>query len=211
MLNLVTFDINDRKLLEKSYEAIKHKEDLEIIIDEREKEKIFQQTINAVKIPTNATFSFQNLFKISLKNGPFFIAQCLMDFGYPIGTKGSQSHIHQYNFQLIGIADLNTDIGVTYLRMETWLDKFTSRFFDKDIDFSGAEKFNNKYHLISDKQKTVRSVFDKAFLNCIAKYDNVLLTTNNKEMYISFNDALTNNQSRIVEDIFSNCNLLIPG
>ena len=61
----------------------------EIIIDIKEKEQVFRQTIDNVKIPKNANFSFQNLFKIKVTNGHFYVAQCLVDFEFPIGTRGA--------------------------------------------------------------------------------------------------------------------------
>jgi hypothetical protein len=208
MLNLITFDGNNRNLLQGSYDAIKNKDRLEIIIEETEKQQIFQQIISAIKIPFDATFSFQNLFKLNLPGGHFYIAQCLFDFGYPLGTKGGRSNTHRYNLQVIGIANCTIDLGITYIRPETGLDKFTGRFFDKDIDLPNTEKFNDKYYMASDRPEFIRSIFNQSFVNCIGKYDDILLTTKNNEMFISFANDLANQQCRILEDIFSNCNFL---
>ena len=89
MLNLVSFDITDQNILDNSYKAFRNKENIEIIIDIKEKEQVFRQTIDNVKIPKNANFSFQNLFKIKVTNGHFYVAQCLVDFEFPIGTRGA--------------------------------------------------------------------------------------------------------------------------
>lgn len=204
MLNLVTFNISDRHLLENSYNAFKNKEEVEIVTESQEKEQIFRQTIDNVRRPNNANFSFQNLFKLKTMHGRFYVAQCLADFGYPIGTKGSQIFQQKYAFQLIGIANLKVDIGVTHLRPETKLDKILTRFFNSDIDFDGVEKFNDKYFLVSNKRTEVLKYFDKTFLNAIAKYNDILLTTNGKQMYISFDQELNINQTRIAQDIFTN-------
>ena len=208
MLDLITFDTDDKNLLQGSYDAIKHKDLLEIVIDEIEKQKVFQQTINTIKIPFSATFSFQNLFKFNLPKGQFYIAQCLFDFGYPLGTKGGRSNIRHYNFQVIGIANTSIDLGITYIKPETWIDKFTGRFFDKDIDLANTEKFNDKYYMASDSPEVIRNIFSKLFVNCIGKYDDILLTTKNNELYISFANDLANDQCRVIEDIFSNCDFL---
>jgi hypothetical protein len=204
MLNLVTFDISDRHLLENSYNAFKSKQDVEIITDIQEKEQIFRQTIENVNKPNNASFSFQNLFKLKVPNGCFYVAQCFADFGYPTGTKGSQTFRQKYSFHLIGIANLQVNLGVTHLRPETKLDKILTHFFNNDIDFDGVEKFNEKYNLVSDSRTEVVKYFDKAFLTTIAKYDDILLTTNGPQMYISFDQELNSNQTRIAQDIFTN-------
>jgi len=41
MLNLITFDTDDKNLLQGSYDAIWHKDLLEIIVDEKEKQQYF--------------------------------------------------------------------------------------------------------------------------------------------------------------------------
>jgi hypothetical protein len=204
MLNLVTLDISDRPLLENSYNALKNKGEVEIVTDSTEKEQIFRQTIENIKIPNNSSFAFQNLFKLKTKGGYFYIAQCLVNFGYPLGSKNSQAFEEKYNFQIIGIANITVDIGITYLRPETKLDKIVTRFFDIDIDFDGVEKFNDTYFLVSNKREEVLKYFDTNFLNTIAKYDDVLLTTNGKQIYLSFDGELNNNQTRSAQDIFTN-------
>ena len=61
MLKHITYDPDDIQLLENSYSAIRQKDCLEIVVDEIEHQKIFQQTVNSLTIPLNASFSFQNL------------------------------------------------------------------------------------------------------------------------------------------------------
>ncbi|CAN5509919.1 hypothetical protein BH11BAC5_BH11BAC5_00230 [soil metagenome] len=204
MLNLVSFDISDSHILEDSYNAFKNKEEVEIVSDTQEKEQIFRQTIENVRRPNNANFSFQNLFKLKNLSGHFYIAQCIADFGYPIGTKGSQTFQQKYSFQLVGIANLQIDLGITHLRPEKKLDKILTRFFYNDIDFDGVEKFNEKYFLVSNRRTEVLKYFDKKFLNTIAKYNDILLTTNGRQMFISFDQELNSNQTRIAQDIFTN-------
>jgi hypothetical protein len=204
MLNLVTFDIADRRLLEKSYDAIRNKELVEIITAESERRELFLQTVSTVKTPYNSQFSFQNVLKVKCANGYFYIAQCLVDFGYPRGPKGSQSFNHEYNFQIVGIANMKISLGVTHLRAETKIDKIVGRFFNDDINFVESDKFNGKYYLVSDNKPAVMKYFNEEFLNAIAKYDNILLTTNGTEMYISFDTDLQVDQSRIVQEILSN-------
>jgi len=84
-----------------------------------------------------------------------------IDFGYPVSSKGSQSSTHKYNFQVLGIANCTIDLGITYIRPETWLDKFTGRFFDRDIDLPNTEKFNEKYYMASDRPEFIRSIFNQ--------------------------------------------------
>jgi hypothetical protein len=204
MLNFVTYDISDQKLLERSFNAIKNKENLTIVQEESEKLRIFRQTINSLKIPSDCQFSFQNLVKISLKNGSFYIAQCLLDYGYPIGSKGSQTFTHKYYYGAIGIATLTVNLGLTDLRPETKVDKFWNRLFNADINFKDSEKFSEKYYLKSNNREAVIKYFDKSFLNTIGKYNNVLMSIKDEQMYISFENELENNQCRIIEQIFEN-------
>jgi hypothetical protein len=208
MIDFSSLDIDDGKLLGNSYEAIKQKDCLEIITG-TEKEKIFQQTINSIRTPAGTKdFTFQNLFKITLNHGHFYIAQVFIDFGNLLSTRGFPTSHYKHTFQLIGIANCKINLGITYFRPETKIDKFLDRFFHNDINFDESEKFNDKYYLVSNQKEIIQTAFDKTFLNTIAKYENLLLTTNNNEMYISFDTSLEDSQSKAVEDIFSNFKFL---
>ena len=79
-----------------------------------------------------------------------------------------------------------------------------TRFFNHDIDFERVEKFNEKYFLVSNSKTEVLKYFDTKFLDTIAKYNDILLTTNGRQMFISFDNELQNNQTRIAQEIFSN-------
>lgn len=202
-LNFSTYDEDDAAIIQGSYNSIRQKDCLEIVVDEIEKKKIFDQTLNYIRIPDSGSISFQNLFKLSFPLGHFYIAQCLLDFGYPVSGKLMQSFVHKYNFQIIGIASLSIDLGNTSLRTETKIDKIVGRFFGDDIDFSHSEKFSDKYYLVSDKRDEVNKAFDKDFLTRISKYNNILLTCKGNNMFISFANGFKTNQSGIVEDILS--------
>ena len=58
MLNLVTYDISDRTLLEKSFDNLREKNKVEIIMASSEKDKVFRQTVDNVKNPNNPNFRF---------------------------------------------------------------------------------------------------------------------------------------------------------
>lgn len=209
MLNLTGFNIEDSLLLNASYESIKSKESLELITDDAYKQKIFQQTIRAIKIPPQTKyFKFQNLFRITLHVGEYYIAQCLFDFGYPLSQKGFQTSEHKYSFQLIGIANIKIDLGITHLSPENRINKFITHFFHPNIAL-GTEKFNSKYSIQSNRTDNVKAAFDEDFLKTIEKYDDILLTTNNYEMYISFINGLSDYQTSALEEIFSSFKFLI--
>lgn len=203
MLKFITSDPEDTNLLEGSYNAIQQKEGFQIVVDEEEKSKIFRQTANTISISANATFSFINLFKIDNISFSYYIAQCMIDFGYPL-----KSSTWKYDFQAIGIARSNVDLGKTLLRPETKTDKLIGRFFDSDIDFEQTKLFSDKYYLVSNKRDVLKKVLDTDFLNTIAKYDNVLLTTRGYELYITFTTELKVGHTRIIDDILSACRLL---
>ena len=185
MLNLNGCDQEDIKLLKNSFASIRQKGNLTIVSEETERHRLLLQILDALTIPNHSTFSFQNLLKLTVQNGQFYIAQCFVDFGYPESRRSGVSWAHKYHFQLIGIANLRVDLGRTHLRPETQVDNFVGRFFDKDIDFNNCDIFNANYYLISNKQDAVRKAFDKTFVDTIGKYSNVLVTTKNMEMYVS--------------------------
>ena len=206
MLNKDAFEPEDAELLQASFDAIHSHDQLQIVTDNIESKEILQQTMNSMSIPANCQFSFQNLFRISKGNGSFYIAQCLIDFGF--FTKRNSSLAHEYSFQLIGIARLSIDTGKTMLRPETKLDKLVGRFFDHDIDLKGADRFNDKYYLVSNKKDAVAKVFDKPFTEALARHDQVFLSTRGSWMFIHFPEDLRTGQSRIVEEIFGRCGYL---
>jgi hypothetical protein len=208
MLNLVTPDIDDQKLLENSYNSIRRKDILEIVTSENEKERILSMAINSLRKPGTASFSFQNLFKLKYSTGYFYIAQILIDYNYPTGNKGSQTFYHKYSYHTIGIANLSIDLGITNLRPEMKIDKLVDWIFKTDIDFESSQQFSDKYYLASNKKESAIKYFDGQFIKTISKYDDILLSTNGSEIYISFVDTLVPNQSRIIEEILSTCKFL---
>ena len=208
MLNLVTYDISDRTLLEKSFDNLREKNKVEIIMASSEKDKVFRQTVDNVKNPNNSNFRFQNLFKLASATGQFYIGQCLIDFGYPVGHRGAQTFEQKYYFQAIGIANLKIDLGITHLRPETKIDKLINRYFNYDIEFDKMEKFNEKYYLTSNKRKEVLKYFDSNFLDIISRHNDILISTNRNQMFVSFDTDLEVNQLKIIQDIFLNFNYL---
>jgi hypothetical protein len=208
MLNLVTFDKDDQALLENSFDAIKQKDILAIVEEGDEKKKIFDLVINSLKIPTTSQLSFQNLFKLSSTKASFYIAQCLIDFNYSGKAQSRQNFDHKYEYCAIGIANMSIDLGSTELRPENKLDKIINRFINHDIDFDNAEKFSDKYYLISNKKDMVRKYFDQSFINTIARYDDILLSVKNDHMFVSFTGSLQINQCRIIEDILGSCKFI---
>jgi len=209
MLNLAVFEKADEQLLESSFDAIQQKDNVTILNSGAEHDSILRQTIDDVRIPLKAQFSFQNLFKVKTNYGCFYIAQCLVDFGYPAGSRsGVQSYNHVYEYQLMGIAHLRVDLGITNMRKETAIDKLFNRFFYHDINFTGADRFNEKYLLVSDSRPVLETCFDNHFLSTIAEYDDVLLSINHQQLYISFDQPMNIRQTSIVQDILSNCKFL---
>jgi hypothetical protein len=209
LLNLIAFDKEyDHEHLESSFNAIQHKGALEIVTDEPEQKAITRKLIAVLTIPHHAGFSIQNLFRFSLPNGQFYIAQCLVDFGYPVNSKLMQSPNREYHFRVVGFANLSVDLGNTLLRRETKTDKLVGRLFGNNIGFKETDQFNDKYYLVSDNKEVVIQSFDKNFVNTITKYDDVYLLTKGKEMYLHFEATIEDDHTRIIEDIFSNCNFL---
>ncbi|MEI9910912.1 MAG: hypothetical protein WDO71_15305 [Bacteroidota bacterium] len=207
---MVAFDAEyDREMLESSYNAIHHKDSLEFMIGDSEREIILQKVTATLTIPANASLSFQNLFRLTLSNGQFYIAQCLLNYGFSASSRSASFTEHKYYFQTVGIADIKIDLGNTLFRRETKTDKIIGRFFGNDIDFEGTKEFNEKYYLVSDMKEAVVNCCDKNFLNTIAKYDDIVLTTKGKEMFITFDTDFEEKQSRIVEDIFGKCKFLL--
>jgi hypothetical protein len=208
MLNIDGFLDNERALLQNSFNNLTQKDNIEILNSQIEKGKIFRQTIDDIKIPINSNFSFQNFFKVSVEQGCFYIAQCLVDFGYPIGPRRLQSFERKYQFISLGIANLKVDLGITQLRPETKSDQLIKRFFNYDIEFEDTDKFNKKYYLTSNNKEDVKKHFNSAFLKVIAKYDDILISTIGNKMYVSFDKELEQNQLKKTQDIFSRLNCL---
>jgi len=208
MLNFYNSSIIDRNLLEESFNAIQQRNPVEIITGE-EKEKLYQQTISAIRTPNETkNFSFENLFKIKCSAGNFYIAQCAIDFGYPPSQMGYPTSTPQHILQLIGIAKSNIDLGNTFIRPETKVDKFLSHFMNHDVIFNQSEQFSERYYISSDKKDIIRQTFDPLFLDGISTCNDLLLATKGTEMYISFSSALSAEQGIMITDVFSKCTFL---
>jgi hypothetical protein len=207
-LNLFTFEEDDEQQIKKSYNAIRRKDSLQIVSDEAALQEVFRKMLNFVHVPHNCKISIQNLFRISLPSGTFYIAQCLFDFGYPTLSRMQQSFEHKYHYQLMGYAKLSIDLGKTIMRPETKADKLMFKIFDKDIDFEGYDKFNYKYYLASNNKEQVHKAFTDKFLKTLAKSSNITLTARFDEMILGFEYEMTANQSGIVEDILASFEFL---
>ena len=208
MDELTYFDKEDLPVLKASYMSIKNRANLEIVKDPSKQNEIFQKFVGVLNIHHSATLSIVNLFKMTLSSGSFYIAQCIVDFGYPVGNKLEQNLTRKYEYQLIGYALSTIDFGETLLRPETKTDKLVSRFFDKDIDFDTTSRFNDKYYLVSNKEKLVREYFNRGVLEVISKVDNLHLMTKDNEIFLLFDTDLKPQQSRAIEDIFTNMGYL---
>lgn len=206
MLNLITLDEDDRKLLQNSFNQIADK--AEIITDKGIIQTLTNKLSSFLTIPNGSIFSFQNLFKLNIENSHIYIGHCLLDFGYPVKGKMTYSQTRVYQLQIIGYAELNEDLGSTILRPENKMDKFISKFWGKGIKFDGAHNFNDEYYLVSNSKDAVKRFFDKDFINSIANYKNVLLSTKSKEMFVTFAGHIQIGQSKIIEQIFKKCKFL---
>lgn len=208
MINLTAFDESDISLLEDSYNAIRNKDSVKIISDSTEKQEMTRKILSVLSLPNNCVLSIQNLLKLRLANGQFYIAQCLLDYGYPVNRKLSQQFNREYKYQLVAIAEANIDLGKTLLRPETKSDKIVGRFLKTDIDIDNAHHFNNKYYLISNKREQILRVFTKGFLNALSSSDNIYLFTRGKDIFLTFDSDLESQHSRIAEEVFLNFRFL---
>ena len=208
MIELTALDEADISLLEDSYNAIRNKDSVEIVSDLSEKQKITRKILSVISLPNNCVLSIQNLLKLKLTNGQFFIAQCLLDYDYPVSRKLSQSFDREYKYQLVAVAESNVDLGKTLLRPEITSDKIVGRFLKTDIDIANAHHFNNKYYLISNKEEQILRVFTKGFLDAISSSENIYLFTRGKDIFLTFDSDLEPQHSRIAEEVFLNFRFL---
>lgn len=208
MINLTAFDESDIALLEESYNAIRNKDSLDIVSDLTEKQKITRKVLSVISLPNNCVFSIQNLLKLKFANSQFYIAQCLLDYGYSRSGKLSQSFNDDYNYQIVAVAESEIDLGKTLLRPETKSDKVVGRFLKTDINVGEADHFNDKYYLVSNKREQILRVFTKRFLNAISSCDDIYLFTRGQDIFLTFDSDLEPQHSRIAEDVFLNFRFL---
>jgi hypothetical protein len=202
LLNLITYEIQDAAILEKSFEAIADQENLIIIVDEAEKKEILHLAMKALSLDMNCSFSFQNLFKITTFNNEFYIAQCLLEYNVPADKSRTTTH-HAHRYQVIGIANLKKDPGELYLRPETKIDKFLGSFLVKDVDFDSHQEFSDKYYLVAKNEDAARRVFDSSLLNAIAKHDNLTIKVIDRIFCLTFNEEFKVNHTEIAADILN--------
>lgn len=209
MLNLIALDEDDRELLENSFNQIG--ESSEIITDEDFLRQAIAEVSSSFRVPNNAVFSFQNLFKVTLPIGHVYIGQCLLDYGYPNKGKGTISTTRVYTLQIVGFTTLSIDLGNTVLRPENKLDKILGRFWrrwNKSIKFPDDVKFNEKYYLVSTAKEGIIQYFEKPFINAIARTKHLLITIKDDKMFITFANGIHAGQSKIIVDILKNSRFL---
>lgn len=196
---------NENDLLISSYNSIKNKSCLEIVTDELEKKSISEILFETLQLNyTDGDFSIQNLFKLKHLNGSFYIGQCLFDFGISIGGgRYDRSLKERYHYDTVGFGISKTDLGETLLRQKTTADKLVEHFIHSTIQINNSDVFNENFYLISDKKENIVKCFDSVFVNTISKYNGLTLRTKGNKILLVFENHLEENQSGIVEDIFS--------
>lgn len=200
MLN-ISNPILDQNLFTESYAAIKSNNEVEII-NGQEKEVIFQQTLQSIRTPNETkNFWFENLFKINVNHVSFYIAQCVIDFGFVPSTMGFPTSTQTHTVQILGIAKSKFDLGNTSIRPEGKVEKFMAHFYNLDIDLHD-KYFNDRYFVKSDKEEEIKTVFNQSFLDTFAKFNNILFTANGYDLYISFTSPMTAQQGLAIIDIF---------
>lgn len=204
-MNNFAFDVDDAKVLDESYLRLRNKDSIEIVTDPTQLQELLKQLQKVLTLASSASLSFQNLFKVSLRNKAFCLAQCLLDFGYPFSGRQGQATERKYQFQAIGFATLQIDLGETILRPETTTDKIISRLIGNDIDFEGTERFNEKYYLASNKKDIVYRTFSREFIEAIGKHLNLVMRIEGKQMFLAFESELEVNQLSALEEIFCKC------
>src|SRR5688572_9491235 len=111
MLNLTAFDSERlRSKLQSSFDSIRHQDRLEVVMNAGEQNTTMLKIKFALAIPQSASFRFQNLFKLTLPNGHFYIAQCLTNHGFKTSSLSRNLPVHKYYFQIVGIADISINL-----------------------------------------------------------------------------------------------------
>lgn len=210
-LNTFAFDSCDAKLLTGAFNQLKNKEQAVLVDDEEIKKKLLARVTSGLTMPKVTDCQFQNLLEFNMPYGKFYIAQILLDYGFPVGRHSSQSFDRIYHFQTIGFAEITIDFGKTFIRPELKVDNILFGIFNKDIELNNAEKFNEQYYLTSNKKETVLKNISSSVAGIIAKYNNMLIHLSRTDMYITFADTLENNQMRAIEEIFCACDFLKKG
>ena len=78
-----------------------------------------------------------------------------------------------------------------YLAKATWLDKIQESLGYNDIDFKNYPEFSNKYELRGDNNDTeIRDFFTNSLISTLAKFDNIVLSSNGKDLLIHLDDEL---------------------
>ncbi len=164
--------------------------------------------MSSLTLPKLINCQFHNLLEFAMPFGKFYIAQMLLDFGFPAGRRSTQNFDRVYHFQVIGFAELAVDFGKTTIRPELKADNILFGIFNRDIELSNAKLFNQKYYLTSDKKEMAIKYLDNNITGLIGKQDNLLIHFNCKDLYITFTTPIENFQMKAIEDIFCNCNFL---
>lgn len=205
---MFAFDRDDAKAITGAFNLLKNKDIATLIEDDNVKKKLLTRILSALTLPKLINCHFQNLLEFSLPVGKFYIAQILLDFGFPAGSRSTQTFDRVYHFQVIGFAELSIDLGKTIIRPELKADNILLGIFNRDIELNKANLFNQKYYLTSDKKEMAIKYLDKTLTAIISNYNNLLLHFNSKDLYITFAKPIENFQMKAIEEIFCNCNFL---
>jgi hypothetical protein len=199
MLNYPTQDREDKDLLRGSFESLSNHESVTIVSDSAEIDHIFKVILNSLTLPEHCRFSIANLFKIKTDDSQVFIAQCLYDYRFTINSKGWISD--RYDYKLIGFAHLSSDYGKMLIRPETKSDKIIGKFFRSDIQIANADEFNKEYYLAAEDAAKAKQFFNPAMVKVLAKSKGVNLMVNTDRVFISIENAMTEQQTVLIARI----------
>lgn len=207
-LNTFAFDSDDAKAITGAFNQLKNKDTATLIEDDNVKKKLLARILSSLTLPKLINCQFQNLLEFAMPFGKFYIAQMLLDLGFPAGSRSTQTFDRVYHFQVIGFAELSVDFGKTIIRPELKADNILFGIFNRDIELNNANLFNQKYYLTSDKKEMAIKHLDKTLTARIGKYNNLIIHFNCKDLYVTFANPIENFQMKAIEEIFCNCNFL---
>ncbi|MBK7762075.1 MAG: hypothetical protein IPI46_01725 [Bacteroidetes bacterium] len=200
-LNLFAFNIEDEELLLSSFNSLNNINKIQLVehnYTSKELQLIVSEQLN---LNANHELTFQNLFELRLRNN-YYIAQCLIDKFFQIPNRDSQRTDRDYEFHIIGMYKPTLQIKNTIVRKEEFIDQITKLFDRQDKLLGTDEHFNRKFIVQSDSIFNLEKVMNQNAIDIFNENPDLVLSTWNDYILISFINSFEISHTRIVEKIF---------
>lgn len=116
---------------------------------------------------------------IQIEQQSFNINLVQYDFNYHKGSRNHLSVRTDRSFYFFGQFPLQVDLGLCFIKPETFRDKINELFIKTEIDFVKYPKFSSKYYVIGDDKQKLETNLSSSFFQFMETMEDIHIECRN--------------------------------